>query len=47
MLASNFNTAKIILRTCLKSFILSQKTLVFEHRSAVYMRVNEQRSAEN
>jgi len=31
-----------LLRTYLKSFSLSQKTLVFEHCSAVYIQVNEQ-----
>ena len=35
------------LRACSKSPRLSQNSLIFEHRSAVYMRVNEQRSAKN
>ena len=35
------------LRACLKSLSLSQKALIFEHRSAVYMGVNEQRSTKN
>ena len=38
---------KLNLRACLKSSSLSQKILIFEHRSAVYIRVNEQWSAEN
>src|SRR3990167_5583619 len=44
---SAFRDILCLLRACLKSSSLCQNSLIFEHRSAVYIKVNEQRSAKN
>jgi len=49
MVAYLFSNARLqgCLRACSKSSRVRQNLLIFEHRSAVYMRVNEQRGTEN
>src|SRR3990167_5234839 len=44
---SAFRDILCLLRACSKSSSLCQNALIFEHRSAVYIKVNEQRSAKN